>query len=113
MAPAVGKGWGHVGPAGSGHFVKMVHNGIEYGLMQHKSEFDLDLHHIAEIWRYGGVVRSLLDMTAKALAENPNLEGIATYVTDSGEGRWSSRGHRPELRHSGHQHGPATPLPLS
>jgi len=100
LAPAADQGWGRVGPVGSGHFVKMVHNGIEYGLMQayaeglelmqHKTEFGLDLHQIAEIWRYGSVVRSwLLDLTANALAGNPNLEGIAAYVTDSGEGRWT------------------------
>jgi 6-phosphogluconate dehydrogenase len=78
----------------------MIHNGIEYGLMQayaegfelmmHKTEMNLDLHQIAEIWRYGSVVRSwLLDLTAAALAENPTLEGIAAYVPDSGEGRWT------------------------
>lgn len=100
LAPAADKGWGRVGPVGSGHFVKMVHNGIEYGLMQayaeglelmhHKTEFGLDLHQITEIWRYGSVVRSwLLDLTANALAENPTLEGIAAYVPDSGEGRWT------------------------
>ncbi len=100
LAPAPDKGWGRVGPAGSGHFVKMVHNGIEYGLMQayaegfdlmrHKKEFSLDLQQIAEIWRYGSVVRSwLLDLTAQALHDNPTLEGIAPYVTDSGEGRWT------------------------
>jgi 6-phosphogluconate dehydrogenase len=100
LAPGVDFGWGHVGPSGSGHFVKMVHNGIEYGLMQayaegfelmsHKEEFGLDLHQIAEIWRYGSVVRSwLLDLTAAALADNPTLEGIAAYVPDSGEGRWT------------------------
>lgn len=100
LAPAPDKGWGHVGPGGAGHFVKMVHNGIEYGLMQaysegfdlmrKKEEFALDLGQIAEIWRYGSVVRSwLLDLTATALAENPDLEGIAAYVTDSGEGRWT------------------------
>ena len=100
LAPAKDKGWGHVGPSGSGHFVKMVHNGIEYGLMQayaegfelmhRKTEFSLDLHQIAEIWRDGSVVRSwLLDLTARALAENPTLEGIAAYVPDSGEGRWT------------------------
>jgi 6-phosphogluconate dehydrogenase len=100
LAPGPDKGWGHVGPAGSGHFVKMVHNGIEYGLMQayaegfelmmKKEEFGLDLHQIAEIWRHGSVVRSwLLDLTADALSENPELEGIAAYVTDSGEGRWT------------------------
>ena len=100
LAPGADKGWGHVGPIGSGHYVKMVHNGIEYGLMQayaeglelmqKKEEFGLDLHQIAEIWRYGSVVRSwLLDLTADALSENPTLEGIAAYVTDSGEGRWT------------------------
>ncbi len=100
LAPAKDKGWGHVGPSGSGHFVKMVHNGIEYGLMQayaegfelmhRKTGFGLDLHQIAEIWRDGSVVRSwLLDLTARALAENPTLEGIAAYVPDSGEGRWT------------------------
>jgi len=100
LAPAAGKGWGRVGPVGSGHFVKMVHNGIEYGLMQayaeglellqKKDEFGLDLHQITEIWQYGSVVRSwLLDLTTNALAENPRLEGIAAYVTDSGEGRWT------------------------
>jgi 6-phosphogluconate dehydrogenase len=100
LAPAADKGWGRVGPAGSGHFVKMVHNGIEYGLMQayaeglelmqHKTEFELDLHQIAEIWCYGSVVRSwLLDLTTQVLAENPRLDGIAAYVPDSGEGRWT------------------------
>jgi 6-phosphogluconate dehydrogenase len=100
LAPAPDKGWGRVGPTGSGHFVKMVHNGIEYGLMQayaeglelmqHKTEFGLDLHQITEVWRYGSVVRSrLLDLTARALADNPTLEGIAAYVPDSGEGRWT------------------------
>ena len=100
LAPAADKGWGHVGPSGAGHFVKMVHNGIEYGLMQayaegfalmeSKSEFGLNLQRIAEIWRYGSVVRSwLLDLTAQALNENPRLEGIAPYVADSGEGRWT------------------------
>jgi 6-phosphogluconate dehydrogenase len=100
LAPGPDKGWGHVGPAGAGHFVKMVHNGIEYGLMQayaegldllrHKKEFNLNLLQIAEIWRYGSVIRSwLLDLTADALKENPTLEGIAAYVTDSGEGRWT------------------------
>ncbi|MDW7754505.1 MAG: decarboxylating 6-phosphogluconate dehydrogenase [Brevefilum sp.] len=100
LAPAPDQGWGHVGPVGAGHFVKMVHNGIEYGLMQayaegfelmeHKKDMDLDLYQIAEIWRYGSVVRSwLLDLTAAALEENPNLDGIAAYVPDSGEGRWT------------------------
>jgi 6-phosphogluconate dehydrogenase len=100
LAPAKDQGWGRVGPVGSGHYTKMVHNGIEYGLMQayaeglsilqHKAEFKLDLHQIAEIWRYGSVVRSwLLDLTADALKKNPTMAGIAPYVVDSGEGRWT------------------------
>ena len=100
LAPSPSTGWGHVGPSGSGHFVKMVHNGIEYGLMQayaegfsildHKKEFALNLHQVAEIWRSGSVVRSwLLDLLAAELAENPGLEGITPYVSDSGEGRWT------------------------
>ena len=100
LAPAPDQGWGRVGPSGAGHFVKMVHNGIEYGLMQayaegfalmeRKEEFGLDLRQISEIWRYGSVVRSwLLDLTARALEENPTLKGIAPYVSDSGEGRWT------------------------
>ena len=99
LAPAQDRGWAHVGPVGAGHFTKMVHNGIEYGLMQSYSEgfalleknkdFHLDLPKIAEIWRHGSVVRSwLLDLTAQALAENPTLEGIGPSVADSGEGRW-------------------------
>ncbi len=100
LAPAPDKGWAHVGPSGAGHFTKMVHNGIEYGLMQayaegfsllkHKSEFDLDLHRIAEVWRHGSVVRSwLLDLAARALADDQTLDDIAPYVPDSGEGRWT------------------------
>ncbi len=100
LAPAADKGWGHVGPSGAGHFVKMVHNGIEYGLMQayaegftvmeKKEEFQLNLPQIANIWRYGSVVRSwLLDLTADALAGNPTLDGLQAYVVDSGEGRWT------------------------
>lgn len=100
LAPAPEKGWGRVGPNGAGHFAKMVHNGIEYGLMQayaegfelmeHKKELALDLHQIATIWQHGSVVRSwLLDLIVPVLAENPNLEGIAAYVADSGEGRWT------------------------
>ena len=100
LAPAKDRGWGRVGPVGAGHFTKMVHNGIEYGLMQayaegfsileHKTAFDLDLHQIAEIWREGSVVRSwLLDLTSEALRSNPTLAGIAPYVSDSGEGRWT------------------------
>ena len=100
LAPAADQGWGRVGPVGSGHFTKMVHNGIEYGLMQayaegfsilaHKKEFGLDLHQVGEIWRYGSVVRSwLLDLTTDALGKNPSMDGIAPYVVDSGEGRWT------------------------
>jgi len=100
LAPAKDKGWGHVGPAGAGHFVKMVHNGIEYGMMQayaegftimqRKEEMDLDLAQIAEVWRYGSVVRSwLLDLTAAALDKNPELDGLEAFVEDSGEGRWT------------------------
>ncbi len=100
LAPGKDKGWGHVGPAGAGHFVKMVHNGIEYGMMQsyaegfsimeHKEPLHLDLAQIAEIWQYGSVVRSwLLDLTADALKKNPKLEGLEAYVADSGEGRWT------------------------
>lgn len=100
LAPAPDKGWGRVGPVGAGHFTKMIHNGIEYGLMQayaegfsilrHKQAFDLDLHRIGEIWRYGSVVRSwLLDLTTDALGKNPTMGGIAPYVADSGEGRWT------------------------
>jgi 6-phosphogluconate dehydrogenase len=100
LAPAKDQGWGRVGPVGSGHFTKMVHNGIEYGLMQayaegfsilqHKKEFELDLHQVGEIWRTGSVVRSwLLDLTTDALGKNPTMAGIAPYVADSGEGRWT------------------------
>ena len=100
LAPSPDQGWGYVGPSGSGHFVKMIHNGIEYGLMQAyaegfeilkaKTEFGLDLHQIAEIWRYGSVVRSwLLDLTANALAEDQDLSNIKAWVADSGEGRWT------------------------
>ncbi|MDQ3950178.1 MAG: decarboxylating 6-phosphogluconate dehydrogenase [Gemmatimonadota bacterium] len=100
LAPAPDRGWAHVGPSGAGHFVKMVHNGIEYGLMEayaegfsilrHKTEFELDLPAIAELWRHGSVVRSwLLDLAARALAEDPTLKEVAPYVSDSGEGRWT------------------------
>jgi 6-phosphogluconate dehydrogenase len=100
LAPGPDKGYGHMGPTGAGHFVKMVHNGIEYGLMQAyaegfelmqaKEEFNLDLPQIAQVWRYGSVVRSwLLDLTAAALEEDPNLESLQSYVDDSGEGRWT------------------------
>ena len=100
LAPGAAEGWGRVGPCGSGHFVKMIHNGIEYGMMQalaegfgilkKKEEFSLDLHQIAEIWRSGSVVRSwLLDLTADALNEDQDLTDIAPFVSDSGEGRWT------------------------
>ncbi len=100
LAPGRDKGWGRVGPAGAGHFVKMVHNGIEYGIMQayaegldllrHKTEFNLDLLQTGKIWQYGSVIRSwLLDLTVDALTHNPALKGIEAYVTDSGEGRWT------------------------
>src|SRR5262245_28064653 len=100
LAPAADRGWAHVGPSGAGHFTKMIHNGIEYGLMQayaegfsilaHKRELSLDLAQIAELWRHGSVVRSwLLDLAAHALHDNPTLKGIAPHVDDSGEGRWT------------------------
>ena len=100
LAPGADKGWGYVGTSGAGHFVKMVHNGIEYCLMQayaegfeimrSKKEFGLNLYQIAEIWRYGSVVRSwLLDLTAEALKEDQNLSEIEGWVPDSGEGRWT------------------------
>ena len=100
LAPAADRGWGRVGPVGSGHFVKMIHNGIEYGLMQayaegfalmqSKAEFGIDLEAIARIWQDGSVVRSwLLDLTADALRDNPTLGGIEAWVDDSGEGRWT------------------------
>jgi 6-phosphogluconate dehydrogenase len=100
LAPAPDKGWGHVGPTGAGHFVKMVHNGIEYGMMQAyaegfeimraKREFDLDLHRIAGIWQYGSVVRSwLLELIEAALEADQNLANVQGYVQDSGEGRWT------------------------
>ncbi len=96
------EGWGHVGPAGAGHFVKMVHNGIEYGMMQAYAEgfaimaesdrFDLDTHAVSHIWRHGSVVRSwLLDLTADVLEEDADLRDIAPFVPDSGEGRWTVR----------------------
>jgi 6-phosphogluconate dehydrogenase len=100
LAPGPDRGWGHVGPHGAGHFVKMVHNGIEYGMMQalaegfaimkRKEEFGLDLHQVAEIWRHGSVVRSwLLDLTSRALADDQALAGVVPHVSDSGEGRWT------------------------
>ncbi len=100
LAPAPDQGWGYVGPHGAGHYVKMVHNGIEYGMMQayaegfeimkSKSEMNLDLYEISEIWRYGSVVRSwLLDLIANALKDDANLSTIKPWVADSGEGRWT------------------------
>ena len=100
LAPAPDKGWGHMGPSGAGHFTKMVHNGIEYGMMQalaegfaimeKRADLQLDLQQIAETWRHGSVVRSwLLDLIALGLEDNPALDGIAPYVQDSGEGRWT------------------------
>ena len=100
LAPGAERGWGRVGPVGAGHFVKMIHNGIEYGLMQAyaegfeimhaKKDFDLDLEQVAQIWRYGSVVRSwLLDLTAEALSKDHELSGIDGWVADSGEGRWT------------------------
>jgi 6-phosphogluconate dehydrogenase len=92
-------GWAHVGPNGSGHFVKMIHNGIEYGMLQaygegfeilRTSAFNLDLEQIASLWRNGSVVRSwLLDLLAQALEREPDLESVRGYVEDSGEGRWA------------------------
>jgi 6-phosphogluconate dehydrogenase len=101
LAPAPDAGWLHCGPAGSGHFVKMIHNGIEYGAMQAyaeglalleaKRDFALDPAAIAEVWRHGSVIRSwLLDLTAQALAAGPDLDAIAPVVADSGEGRWTA-----------------------
>lgn len=101
LAPSQEHGWAHVGPMGAGHFTKMVHNGIEYGMMQAmaegfallrgKSEFSLNLAQVAELWRYSSVVRSwLLDLTAEALKKDQALDDIAPYVPDSGEGRWTA-----------------------
>ena len=100
LAPSAEHGWAHVGPVGAGHFTKMIHNGIEYGMMQSlaeglellkgKQEFNLDLAKVTELWRHGSVVRSwLLDLTAEALQEDQELERVAPYVPDSGEGRWT------------------------
>jgi len=100
LAPSAKQGWAHVGPVGSGHFTKMIHNGIEYGMMQSlaeglellrgKQEFALDLAQVTELWRHGSVVRSwLLDLTAEALQKDQKLHDIAPYVPDSGEGRWT------------------------
>ena len=100
LAPSKENGWAHVGPIGSGHFTKMIHNGIEYGMMQAmaegldllkgKTDFNLDLSQVTELWRHGSVVRSwLLDLTADALKEDQELSAVAPYVADSGEGRWT------------------------
>ena len=100
LAPAADKGWAYMGPSGAGHFVKMIHNGIEYGVMQAfaegfellkaKSEFNLDLRGVAETWRHGSVIRSwLLDLIGNALADDVELSGILPWVADSGEGRWT------------------------
>lgn len=100
LAPASDKGWGHVGPAGAGHYVKMVHNGIEYGMMQAfaegfemldaKTEMNLDLQQISKIWQHGSVVRSwLLDLIADAFDSDAKLSSLSDYVDDSGEGRWT------------------------
>jgi 6-phosphogluconate dehydrogenase len=101
LAPAADKGWLHCGPVGSGHFTKMVHNGIEYGMMQayaegfalmkSRKDFALDLAAIAEAWRHGSVVRSwLLDLSAEFLRKDQNLDDVEAYVADSGEGRWTA-----------------------
>jgi len=101
LAPAPDRGWAHVGPVGSGHFTKMIHNGIEYGMMQAmaeglellrgKQEFSLDLAEITELWRHSSVVRSwLLDLTAEGLKGDQSLDKVAPYVADSGEGRWTA-----------------------
>jgi len=100
LAPSADMGWAHVGPSGAGHFVKMVHNGIEYGMMQAyaegfailqaKDDLNLDLHQIAQAWRFGTVIRSwLLDLTARALEADPGLDQVGAWVDDSGEGRWT------------------------
>jgi 6-phosphogluconate dehydrogenase len=100
LAPGADKGWGYVGPHGAGHYVKMIHNGIEYGMMQAfaegfsimkaKKEFGLDLSQISHIWQYGSVVRSwLLDLAARALDQDKDLSDIKPWVADSGEGRWT------------------------
>ncbi len=100
LAPSPEHGYAHVGPSGAGHFTKMVHNGIEYGLMQAYAEgfelmkakeaFNLDMAQISELWRYGSIVRSwLLDLTAIALKDDPELDKLASWVSDSGEGRWT------------------------
>lgn len=99
LAPSSDTGWGHVGPVGAGHYVKMVHNGIEYGMMQSyaegfelmntKEEMNLDMHQISRIWQHGSVVRSwLLDLIADALEQDVDMNSLSDFVDDSGEGRW-------------------------
>ncbi len=101
LAPSAEHGWAHVGPVGAGHFTKMIHNGIEYGMMQAlaegvallrgKPEFNINVAQVTELWRYASVVRSwLLDLTAEALAQDSTLDSIAPVVADSGEGRWTA-----------------------
>ena len=101
LAPTPQTGWLHVGPIGSGHFTKMIHNGIEYGMMESfaeglellkgRKEYDIDIGKVTELWRHGSVVRSwLLDLTAEALKGDPELDDIAPFVADSGEGRWTA-----------------------
>ena len=100
LAPSPTEGWAQVGKAGAGHFAKMIHNGIEYGMMQaigegfdilnEKKEFNFDLHKLAQIWQKGSVIRSwLIELTERALAEDPKLDDLEAYVQDSGEGRWT------------------------
>jgi len=100
LAPEGDDGWMHCGPSGAGHFVKMIHNGIEYGMMQAiaegfallegRREFDLDLARIGRLWQQGSVIRSwLLDLTADALNDPQALDSVAPFVSDSGEGRWT------------------------
>lgn len=101
LAPAIDRGWTHTGPVGSGHYAKMIHNGIEYGMMQayaegfalmkNRDDFNFDLADIAESWRHGSVVRSwLLDLSAEVLANDQKLDDVEPYVADSGEGRWTA-----------------------
>ena len=101
LAPEPGKGWLHCGPSGAGHYAKMIHNGIEYGMMQAlaegfsllaaRKELDIDVQRLAETWRHGSVVRSwLLDLCSEILKGNESLSGVAPVVADSGEGRWTA-----------------------
>ena len=125
LAPAPDRGWLHCGPAGSGHFVKMIHNGIEYGMMQafaegfalmrNRTDLGIDVAKIAETWRHGSVVRSwLLDLTAEFLAEDATLADIAPVVADSGEGRWTvQRGGRAGRAGAGAGAGADEPLRIA